>query len=96
MLGIGAMEGTALLTTDYPPPALLPWMDFGQHVRFANLYGGLIAALALLVPDVRPRHRPLLLGVAAVPLVLNALSDTREGVRQRRVGHDDARRALPR
>jgi hypothetical protein len=84
MLGIAAVEGTALLTTDYPPPAVLPWMDFGQHVRTANLHGGLIAALALLVPGIQPRHRPLLLGFAAVPLVLNALSDTRRGVQERR------------
>lgn len=84
MLSVAAVEGTALLTTDYPPPAFLPWMDFGQHVRTANLHGGLIAALALLVPGVQPRHRPLLLGLAAVPLVLNALSDTRGGAQGRR------------
>lgn len=94
MLAVAAVEGTALLTTDYPPPALLPWMDFRQHVRTANLHGGLIAALALLVPGIRPRHRPVLLGLAAVPLVLNALSDTREGERQRRLGR--GARAVPR
>jgi hypothetical protein len=45
----------------------------------ANVHAAFIAALALLVPGVRRRHRPLLLGVAALPLALNALSDTRAG-----------------
>ena len=63
-------------------------MSYRQHVRAANVHGAFIAALALLVPGIRPRHRPVLLGLAAVPLVLNALSDTRrEGVRERRIGH---------
>lgn len=84
MLGIAAFEGTALVTTDYPPPAVLPWMDFGQHVRMANLHGALIAGLALAVPGVQRRHRPFLLALAAVPWVLNALSDTRQGVQEKR------------
>lgn len=81
MLSIAAVEGTALLTTDYPPPALLSWMNFRQHLRSANLHGGLIVALALLVPGVQRRHRPVLLGLAAVPLVLNALTDPSGGSR---------------
>ena len=77
MLMTAAGEGTALLTTDYPPPVLASWMSLRQHVRVGNVHAAFIAALALLVPGVRPRHRPVLLGLAAVPLVLNALTDTR-------------------
>ena len=84
MLMVAAGEGTAMLTTDYPPPVLGRWMGFRQHVRAANLHGAFIAALALLVPGVQARHRPVLLGLAVVPWVLNALSDTRKGERQRR------------
>jgi hypothetical protein len=86
MLMVAAGEGTAMLTTDYPPPVLARWMGFRQHVQAANAHGAFIAALALLVPGVQPRHRPLLLGLAAVPWVLNALSDTRESEWQRRLG----------
>lgn len=74
MLMVAAGEGTAMLTTDYPPPVVLPWMSFRQHVSAANAHGAFIAALALLVPGVQRRHRPVLLGLAAVPLTLNALS----------------------
>jgi hypothetical protein len=63
-------------------------MDFRQHVRSANRHGGLIAALALLVPGVQPRHQRDLLGLAAVPLVLNAFSDVQGRERQRYLGHD--------
>ena len=76
---IAAGEGTALLTTNYPPRVLAPWMSFRQHVRAANAHGGFIAALALLVPGIQPRHRPALLGLAAALWTLNVLSDTREG-----------------
>lgn len=86
MLMVAAGEGTALLTTDYPPPAFLRWMSFRQHVRAANTHGAFIAALALLVPGVQARHRPVLLGLAAVPLVLNALSDMPRERRQSRLG----------
>ncbi len=86
MLMVAAGEGTAMLTTDYPPPVLARWMGLRQHVRAANAHGAFIAALALLVPGVQPRHRPVLLGLAAVPWMLNALSDTRRGERQRRLG----------
>lgn len=81
---VAAGEGTALLTTHYPPRVFAPWMSFRQHVRAANAHGGFIAALALLVPGIRPRHRPLLLGLTAALWTLNALSDTRGGARQGR------------
>ena len=84
---IAAGEGTALLTTDYPPPVFKPLMGFRQHVRAANVHGGFMAALALLVPGIQPRHRPVLLGLAAALWGLNALGDTREGERQRRLAH---------
>ncbi len=84
MLMTAAGEGTALLTTDYPPPALGAWMSFGQHLRVANVHAAFIAAVGLLVPGVQRRHRPVIVGLAAVPLVLNALSDT--GLREPRPG----------
>jgi hypothetical protein len=93
---VAAGEGTALLTTDYPPPAFLPWLSFRQHVRAANAHGGFIAALALLVPGIQPRHRPALLGLTAALWTLNALIDTRQGARERRHGgRAGPRPALP-
>ncbi len=87
---VAAGEGTALLTTDYPPRVFAPWMSFRQHVRAANAHGGFIAALALLVPGIQPRRRPFLLGLTAALWTLNALSDTRE----RGGGVQGERRAL--
>ncbi len=83
---VAAGEGTALLTTDYPPRVFAPWMSFRQHVRAANAHGGFIAALALLVPGIQP----FLLGLTAALWTLNALSDTRE----RGGGIQGERRAL--
>ena len=77
MLMVAAGEGTAMLTTDYPPPAVLPWLSFRQHIGVANIHSAFIAAVALLVPGVR--HRRAVLALAAVPLVLNALSEVRDG-----------------
>ena len=74
---IAAGEGAALLTTDYPP-GILRWMTFRDHVWAATLYGILAASLGLLVPDIPQRDRRVLLALASMPVVLSALSDTRE------------------
>jgi hypothetical protein len=74
---IAAGEGVALLTTDYPP-GFLRWMSFRDHVWAAILHGLLAASLGLLVPDIPPRDRRVLLALASMPIVLSALSDTRE------------------
>jgi hypothetical protein len=76
MAMVAAGEGTAMLFTDYPPPVLSRWLSFRQHIAVANLHAGFIAALALFTPGVQWRHRPMLLGLASVPLLLNALSRT--------------------
>ena len=73
---IAAGEG-ALLTTDYPP-GFLRWMSFRDHVWAATLHGILAASLALLVPGIPRRDRRVLLALGAMPIVLSALSDTRE------------------
>src|ERR671920_288775 len=74
---IAAGEGAALLTTDYPP-GFLRWMSFRDHVWSATLHGFLAASLGLLVPDIPPRDRRVLLALASMPIVLSALSDTGE------------------
>ena len=74
---IAAGEGAALLTTDYPP-GFLRWMSFRDHVWAAALHGLLAASLGLLVPDIPQRDRRVLLALASMPVVLSALSDTRE------------------
>lgn len=84
MAVIGAGEGAVMLTTNYPPPVLSPLLSFRQHIAVANLHAGFIAALAMFVPGVQRRHRPLLLGLAGVPLLLNALSDVAEKERAAR------------
>jgi hypothetical protein len=74
---IAAGEGAALLTTDYPP-GFLRWMTFRDHILAATLHGILAASLALLVPGILPRDRRVMLVLASMPIVLSALSDTRE------------------
>jgi hypothetical protein len=74
---IAAGEGAALLTTDYPP-GFLRWMSFRDHIWAATLHGILAASLALLVPGIPRRDRRVLLALASMPIVLSALSDTRE------------------
>src|SRR5215212_2602059 len=74
---IAAGEGAALLTTDYPP-GFLRWMSFRDHIWAATLHGILAASLALLVPGIPPRDRRVLLALASMPIVLSAMSDTRE------------------
>lgn len=74
---IAAGEGAALLTTDYPP-GFLRWMSFRDHIWAATLYGILAASMALLVPGIPQRDRRVLLALASMPILLSALSDTRE------------------
>ena len=74
---IAAGEGAALLTTDYPP-GILRWMTFRDHIWAATLHGILAASLGLLVPGIPSRDRRVLLALASMPVVLSALSDTRE------------------
>ena len=74
---IAAGEGAALLTTDYPP-GLLRWMSFRDHVWSATLHGVLAASLGLPVTGIPVRDRRVLLTLASMPIVLSALSDTRE------------------
>jgi hypothetical protein len=74
---IAAGEGAALLSTDYPP-GFLRWMSFRDHIWSATLHGILAASLALLVPGIPPRDRRVMLALASMPIVLSALSDTRE------------------
>lgn len=80
MLTNAAIEGTAFLTTDYPP-GILRWMSFRDHLRVADAHGAFVAALALTLRDLSPRERRMFLAFAAVPVVLGALSDTGEGRR---------------
>ena len=74
---IAAGEAVALVTTDYPP-GLLRWMTFRDHVWAATLHGILAASMSLLVPGIAPRYRRVLLALASMPIILSALSDTRE------------------
>ena len=74
---IAAGEGAALLTTDYPP-GFLRWMSFRDHIWAATLHGILAASMALLVPGIPQRDRRVLLALASMPILLSALSDTRE------------------
>ncbi|MXQ12386.1 hypothetical protein [Microvirga makkahensis] len=68
-----AIQGSALLSTDYPP-AFIPAMSFRDHLRFANLHAACSAALTLLIPGIPPRDRRILLGLSLAPLLLNAAS----------------------
>jgi hypothetical protein len=54
-----AMEASALLTTDYPPPVLLPWLSFRDHNRIAAVHGACAAGMALVVPNIPARDRGL-------------------------------------
>ena len=74
---IAAGEGAALLTTDYPP-GIFRWMSFRDHVWAATLHGIFAASLGLLVSGIPARNRRVLLTLASMPIVLSALSDTRE------------------
>ena len=74
---IAAGEAVALLPTDYPP-GFRRWMTSRDHIGAATLHGILAASMALLVPGVPQRERRVRLALASMPIVLSALSDTRE------------------
>ena len=77
ILATAAVEGTAYLTTDYPP-AVLPLMSFRTHNRVAAAHGALVIGLGLTLPGLSPRGRLALCTLGAMPITLAALSDTRE------------------
>ncbi len=73
-----ATEAVSFLTTDYPP-SILPWMSFRDHVRVGLVVPTSIAALAFLFRGIPPRERRSVLALLVLPIVLNALSDDRQG-----------------
>jgi hypothetical protein len=69
-----ATESAVALSTNYPPPALLPVIRFDDHIRIGIAYAPLSLGMALLVPGI-PRRQRLLLGLfPLVPFLLNAMS----------------------
>jgi len=70
------VEGAAHLITDYPP-AILPVIGFRTHNRWAFAHGLFIGALSLSLPGISRRNRAALCALAAMPIMLAALSDTR-------------------
>src|SRR5947209_2162777 len=77
VLATAAVEGTAYLTTNYPP-AVLPLMSFRAHNRVAAAHGALVIGLGLAVPGISWRGRLALYALGVMPITLAALSDTRE------------------
>jgi hypothetical protein len=69
-----ATESAVALSTNYPPPALLPVIRFDDHIRIGIAYAPLSLGLALLVPGIRRRKRILLGLFPLVPFLLNAMS----------------------
>ena len=76
ILATAAVEGTAYLTTDYPP-AVLPLMSFRTHNRVAAAHGALVIGLGLTLPGLSRRGRLALCTLGTMPITLAALSDTR-------------------
>src|SRR5689334_5867530 len=76
-LATAAIEGTAYLTTHYPP-AVLPLMSFRTHNRVAAAHGAFVIALGLTLPGLTRRGRATLCTLGTMPITLAALSDTRE------------------
>ena len=76
ILATAAVEGTAYLTTDYPP-AVLPLMSFRAHNQVAAAHGALVIGLGLTLPGLSPRGRLALCTLGTMPITLAALSDTR-------------------
>jgi len=76
MAGMALAEGSAQVTTDYPPPVLLSWMDFREHNRMAVVHGVFFAALGWGLPGLSRAERGVILGLSAIPLALAAFSDT--------------------
>jgi hypothetical protein len=75
VMGINlATECATALSTNYPPPALLPVIRFDDHIRIGIAYAPLSLGLALLMPGI-PRRKRILLGLfPLVPFLLNAMS----------------------
>ena len=78
-LATAAIEGTAYLTTDYPP-AVLPLMSFRTHNRVATAHGAIVIALGMTLPGLSTRGRLALCTLGTMPITLAALSDARERV----------------
>lgn len=76
ILATAAVEGTAYLTTDYPP-AVLPLMGFQVHNRVATAHGALVIGLGLSTPGLSRRVRMALCALGSMPIALAAMSDTR-------------------
>ena len=75
VMGINlATESAVALSTNYPPPALLPVIRFDDHIRIGIAYAPLSLGLALLVPRIPRRQRILLSLFPLVPFLLNAMS----------------------
>jgi hypothetical protein len=75
VMGINlATESAVALSTNYPPPALLPVIRFDDHIRIGIAYAPLSLGLALLMPGI-PRRQRIMLGLfPLVPFLLNAMS----------------------
>ena len=69
-----ATETATALSTDYPPPALLPVIRFDDHIRIGIAYAPLSLGMALLVPGIPRRQRIMLILFPLVPFLLNAMS----------------------
>ena len=81
ILATAAVEGTAYLTTDYPP-AVLPLMSLRTHNRVATAHGALVIALGLTLPGLSRRGRLALCMLGTMPITLAALTAgarTRQG-----------------
>lgn len=76
ILATAAVEGTAYLTTDYPP-AVLPLMSFRTHNRVAAAHGALVIGLGLTLPGLSLRGRLALCTLGTMPITRAALSVTR-------------------
>ena len=69
-----ATESTVALSTNYPPPALVPVIRFDDHIRIGIAYAPLSLGMALLVPGIPRQQRVLLSLFPLVPFLLNAMS----------------------
>lgn len=76
-LATAFVEGTAYLTTDYPP-AVLPPMSFRTHNRVAAAHGSLLIMPGLLTPGLSGRGQAALCTLGTMPITLAALSDPRD------------------
>ena len=69
-----ATETATALSTNYPPPALLPVIRFDDHIRIGIAYAPLSLGMALLVPGIPRRQRIMLSLFPLIPFLLNAMS----------------------